>query len=238
MDSTVRPYRVSLHVPGLSAHFHAVRPDPRGREVVRRLPFVPLLSTRFVVGSFGLADPLLHLAASDGLAPIVRSADARGLPSLAAVRPVHLAVSVPACDPLILGSAPKLSSRGLVHRRARAWGPTFLSWGSRSHAPRGAWTGRSSLRRPSPSGPAFAFPFVELPLVAGSVCVHSGSPAPDRSGSGSPPVEGCHTPDLVPTSWFLTTSPAFSAPGSRASPPAADHGIHRVSRRPPPTVSP
>jgi hypothetical protein len=55
----------------------------------------------------------------------------------------------------------------------------------------------------------------------------------ERRGAG-PSASSCHRGGLVPPSWFLTTSAVYSGPTARALlQPAADPGVHRVSRPPP-----
>jgi hypothetical protein len=56
-------------------------------------------------------------------------------------------------------------------------------------------------------------------------------PLPAMSRSSSPLAFGCQSESPVPTAWFLTTSPGFSAQGlAGLLHPAADPGVRHVSR--------
>lgn len=61
----------------------------------------------------------------------------------------------------------------------------------------------------------------------------SARPLPATNRGPSPSASGCQSGSPVPTTWFLTTSPGFSAQ-RRAGllHPAADHGVRHVSHGP------
>jgi len=129
---------------------------------------------------------------------LVLLASRSGSPGLSRIRsasPMDSHCCKPAVDPLF-GSTSELPSAALTgSRRSPLLGLDEV----------GRVTPAASARRPSVDRPFGR-------LFRG----HRARPLPDSDFRPPPSASGCHSRSLVPSSWFRTTSTAFSAHGSQA----------------------
>jgi hypothetical protein len=92
----------------------------------------------------------------------------------------------------------------------------LLSWG---------WTKETGLHR------HLCPPPLHRPSLSGCLSRgHRARPLPDEKQASQPSAPGCQSRSLVPSSWFRTTSTAFSARRLEGLlHPSADHGVRLVS---------